>query len=91
VNVSLNSYVDEVKEFLDRVKNSDISTDNILKFLDVEYDLLKNSTTYDEKLKHQIYDMLFLLFEIAATRKLDLDEEWEKGRENKLKKYSERK
>jgi hypothetical protein len=38
-------------------------------------------------MRHQVYDMLFLLFEIAAQRGFDLDAEWNRGRERKEKKY----
>lgn len=34
-----------------------------------------------DKLRHQIYDMLFILFEIVADNKIDLDAEWDKGRQ----------
>lgn len=40
-----------------------------------------------DKLRHQIYDMLFILFEIAADNKFDLDAEWDKGRQRKKEKY----
>jgi hypothetical protein len=38
-------------------------------------------------MQHQIYDMMFLLFEIAAANNLDLDSEWQTGAIRKLENY----
>ena len=61
----------------------------ILGWLDEELAELKDATDRDDlpKLRHQIYDVLFLLFELAARFDLDLDAEWAAGRERKRVKY----
>ena len=55
--------------------------------LDGELTKLKESIGDRTELSHQIYDMTFLLFELAARFDLDLDAEWAKGRNRKQKKY----
>ena len=39
------------------------------------------------KVQHQLYDMIYLLFEIAAANDLDLDSEWQAGTKRKAEKY----
>ena len=87
--MSLNNYRDEARDFLEKigVKNNDI--EGKIKMLEEEFDLLKESINEPEKLNHQIYDMLFLLFEIASESNFDIDAEWNKGRIRKQKKYIE--
>ena len=60
-----------------------------IKWLEAEFQLLKDSIKANDKSKigHQVYDMLFLLFEISTDYDLDLDSEWNIGREKKQKKY----
>ncbi|MEG1798321.1 MAG: hypothetical protein RR262_17730, partial [Clostridium sp.] len=60
-----------------------------IKWLEEEFQLLKESVDANEtnKIRHQIYDMLYLLFEISADYDFDLDSEWNLGKEKKLKKY----
>ena len=55
--------------------------------LDEEVALLKSSIGDRENLCHQIYDVLFILFELAGRYDCDLDLEWEKGRCKKQEKY----
>ena len=38
--------------------------------------ILKASINEPSKLSHQVYDMLFLLFEIAFEFNIDIDSEW---------------
>ncbi len=87
--MSLNKYRDEAGEFLEKIgaKNNDI--EGKVKMLEEEFDLLKESINEPNKLNHQIYDMLFLLFEIASETNFDIDTEWNKGRIRKQKKYVE--
>ncbi|MPM54012.1 hypothetical protein SDC9_100784 [bioreactor metagenome] len=83
--MSLNFYIDEVREFMDKAGFSSEVEADIFKMLDEEFALLKSSYGNEEKMQHQIYDMLFLLFEIAAKHNMDLDSEWIKGRDKKKK------
>ena len=87
--MSLNHYKNEVKEFL--IQMNSLNGDNLQKisWLEEEFDLLKKAVQVSEKdrIEHQIYDMLYLLFEMAADNDFDLDKEWQAGRIRKLKKY----
>lgn len=86
--MSLNDYVDEVKRFMEKINIQDDSINLLMPMLEVEFDILKRTPVDNEsKFIHQIYDMLFLLFEMAAKYDMDLDEEWEKGRMKKETKY----
>ena len=85
----LNNYRDEVKEFL--IKMGSNNGDNVQKvnWLNEEFDLLKEAVNQceEDKIRHQLYDMLYLILEIAADNNFDLDEEWDKGRKRKQEKY----
>ena len=61
----------------------------ILGRLDEELAELRGATGRDDLpgLRHQIYDVLFLLFELAARFDLNIDAEWTNGRERKREKY----
>jgi len=87
--VSLNSYISEVRDFLEKANVSDQETTSKIRWLEEEFQLLKASIDMNEgdKIRHQIYDMLFLLFEISVDYNFDLDSEWEIGRERKRQKY----
>ncbi len=84
--MSLNAYRDEAGEFLNAVDPAGKeSVSDILAMLDQEYAALKAALDDPERLSHQVYDVLFLLFELAAKSSLDLDAEWAQGRDNKRK------
>lgn len=87
--MSLNDYKDEAGMFLKSIgaRNDESDIDARLSMLEEEFNILKEVTDNPDKLKHQIYDMLFILFEIASDHKFDLDSEWNKGRERKEEKY----
>ncbi len=53
--------------------------------LDDELQQLKTSASDPPKFQHKVYDVLFLLFELAARHNLDLDHEWDNGRLRKEK------
>jgi hypothetical protein len=61
-------------------------------WLEEEFKLLKAAVDENDlnKSRHQVYDMLFLLFEVSADYNFDLDKEWDLGRERKQKKYIDR-
>jgi hypothetical protein len=84
--MSLNTFRDEAGEFLaavDPAREEPVSA--IIDMLDREYAELKASLNDPALLSHEIYDMLFLLFELAAKNGCDLDAEWTQGRDNKRK------
>jgi hypothetical protein len=88
--MSLNKYRDEVGEFLDRISAREEPISRIIDMLDDEIALLKKSLSDRERLNHQLYDVLFILFEIAAMYNLDMDSEWTRGRDRKRARYLER-
>ena len=87
LNMDLNGYRDEVAEFLDKIAAREEPTSRVMDMLDEEIALLKESLDDRERLNHQLYDVLFLLFELAAMYNLDMDPEWAQGRERKRAKY----
>lgn len=87
--MSLNDYRDEAGVFLKKIgaRNDESDTEAKVKMLEEEFNILKEVVENQDRLKHQIYDMLFILFEIASDHKFDLDSEWNKGRKRKEEKY----
>lgn len=87
--MELNDYRDEAETFLKRIDNLGKNSDQKICWLQKEFDLLKtalkNSDT--KTISHQIYDMLYLLFEIAADHHCDLNREWNAGTKKKEEKY----
>lgn len=55
-----------------------------------DYRLLKSAVKNSDNkaISHQIYDMMYLLFEIAADNNSDLNREWIKGKAKKECKYT---
>ncbi len=87
--MSLNDYRDEAKEFLEKVGSENEPLEKDVERLEGELELLKQAEN-DSEIQHQTYDLLFILFGIAAKKDLNLDEEWRKGLKTK-KKYTEQK
>ena len=87
--MSLNSYKIEARDFLEKMNALNQGTEKKVKWLEEEFQLLKDSIELNDesKIRHQIYDMLFLLFEISADYDFDLDDEWDIGRVRKKQKY----
>ncbi len=87
--MALNDYRDEAGEFLKAIGADSQQIAKILGWLDKELAGLKDAAARDDQpeLRHQIYDIMFLLFELAARFDLDLDTEWASGREKKQAKY----
>lgn len=85
--MGLNEFRDEARGFLVGIGQSERKALEIVPMLDEEVALLKSSIGDREKLCHQIYDVLFLLFELAGQYDCDLDLEWEEGRKRKRNKY----
>lgn len=86
--MNLNDYRDEVEDFLEKVGSEDEPLSEDIDRLEEELEILRESLDSDPDLRHQIYDMIFILLSIAAKKDFDLEEEWRKGREKK-KKYIE--
>lgn len=91
--MTLNDYRDEAGEFMKAIGAGEEHVSKILDWLDEEVAALRNEAAERNlpRLRHQIYDVLFLLFELAARFDLDLDAEWAAGRQRKQEKYSKRK
>jgi len=87
--MSLNSYKDEVKSFLEKADFLNQETALKMEWLEEEFRLLKEAigANKPEWIRHQIYDMIFLLFEIAVDYDFDLDDEWNAGKKKKQEKY----
>lgn len=87
--MKLNDYRDEVKEFLIKIDALGKNQEQKLIWLEKEFDLLKSAVrNFDDKaISHQIYDMIYLLLEIAADNDCNLDKQWEIGQRNKHEKY----
>ena len=85
--MNLNLYRDEAKRFLEQIGAETEADEKIFQMLGDEIEELKKSIGDNVRTCHQVYDVLFLLFELAAKYDLDLDAEWEKGRQKKAAKY----
>lgn len=87
--MSLNNYTEEARDFLEKMNALNENIELKLKWLDEEFQLLNNAVEKKDKnkIQHQIYDMLFILFEISADYNLDLDNEWNFDRKRKQEKY----
>jgi len=87
--MDLNGYKEQAKEFLIKINALDESAAPKIRWLEQELRLLKDAveTNQQDKIRHQIYDMLYLLFEMAAEYDFDLVNEWDAGKEKKRVKY----
>lgn len=87
--MSLNEYKNEVREFLIRMDSLNGDNNQKITWLNEEFEILKMAVNASERdnIEHQVYDMLYLLFEIAADNNFDLDKQWQNGRERKQEKY----
>lgn len=87
--MSLNDYKNEVREFLIIMDCFNGNNHQKITWLNEEFELLKKAVNSLErdKIEHQLYDILYLIFEMAADNNFDLDKEWQKGRKRKQEKY----
>ncbi len=85
--MGLNAYREEVKAFIAARGARAASEDTLLQWLEEEVAELKAVRHDDPRLCHQIYDVMFLLFSLAADHGLDLDAEWEVGLRRSREKY----
>ena len=85
--LGLNDYRDEAGAFLAAVGADQEDVSRIVALLDEELDLLRKAVGGGRRVGHRTYDVLFLLFELAARFGVDVDAEWEAGRTRKATKY----
>jgi hypothetical protein len=86
--MSLNVYRDEADRFLRAIHAADGSLEEKIGMLQQELDILRQAQPEDAAvIRHHTYDLLFLVFEIAAQFGADLDAEWAAGRARKAEKY----
>ena len=85
--MGLNNFRDEAGDFIEIIGEANEPIDKTLEMLKEEMNELMNSKENPAQFRHQVYDMLFLLFESASKSGMDIDMEWEKGRQNKKRKY----
>jgi len=83
----LNRLRDEAGAFVEATGAGEEHVGRILGWLDEEMADLKASVGDDARLCHQVYDVVFLLMELAARFEVDLDAEWVAGRERKRRTY----
>ncbi|MDO4199958.1 MAG: hypothetical protein Q4D57_04320 [Clostridia bacterium] len=85
--MNLNDYKNEAKEFLIKIDNFGKNQSQKLVWLEKEFELLKSAVedADNQAISHQIYDMMYLLFEIAADNNCDLNSEWARGKSKKNK------
>lgn len=85
--MSLNIYRDEAGHFLAGIHTTNEPAEKKIIMLQHELDILKDNLNDDKIISHQVYDLFFLLFEIASQYNVDLDSEWLAGQSRKQKKY----
>ena len=85
--MSLNTYRDEAGHFLEAIQTLDEPIDKKIMMLEYELSTLKANIHDTSTVSHQVYDLLFILFEIASQYNLDLDSEWLSGQLRKQAKY----
>jgi hypothetical protein len=69
--LGLNKYRDEAGEFINRIGINEGFIPKIFEMLAEEMNLLKESREEPDKFRHQVYDMLFILFEIASIYQME--------------------
>ncbi len=85
--MSLNHYRDEAGRFLEAIHAAGEPVEEKIAMLENELQIMKDNMRCDGTLKHQVYDLLFILFEIAAQYDIDLDTAWTAGMRRKESKY----
>jgi hypothetical protein len=91
--MSLNEYKNEVKDFMISMKSLNGDNHQKVAWLQEEFEQLQKAVKKSDmkKVEHQIYDMFYLLFEMAADNDFDLDSEWSAGAHRKRVKYLDNK
>jgi hypothetical protein len=85
--MGLNAYRNEAGDFLRALSDADRSVSGILDMVEREVASLRAAVGDAPRLRHKVYDVLFLLFELGSVAGFDLDEEWEVSRPRLYAKY----
>lgn len=87
--MTLNEYKDEVKDFLLATGTLNGNNQQKVHWMEEEFELLKQAIgdNNKERIEHQIYDILYLVFEMAADNDVDLEKQWLIGKKKKQEKY----
>ena len=83
--MSLNNLRDQAADFLNKLKADKFTDADILHEIEQKLSMLKKSNAADQESCNQIYDIIYLLLELAAKHNYDLDAEWQKGQAKKQK------
>jgi len=83
--ITLNNYRDEVQHFLAHFDDKAFDPTTVVTLLEQELATLKANLNNKAIVDHQLYDLLFLLLELAVHNQTNLDAEWRKGQEKKKK------
>ncbi len=83
--MSFNDYRNEVQQFMSALKETQWPPATIIQALEQEIVILKANLNDKATVDHQLYDLLFLLLELAAHNQTDLDTEWNQGKAKKKK------
>lgn len=83
----LNLYKNEVLAFLNELGNARADISQMISMVDHKFARLKQVLSDECDPSHALYDVLFLLFELACECNVDLDKEWALGVQRKKKKY----
>jgi hypothetical protein len=67
------------------LKEDKFTEDDILNEIDNKLLIIRKFRDDDNEYRHQIYDILYLLLELAAKHNYYLDDEWQKGQIRKQK------
>jgi hypothetical protein len=84
--MGLNEFTAEARAFMENIGAQE-SADEILYMIQKGSKLLERVRDDPDALRHQLYDLMFLLFELAAKCDFDMDAEWSRGRDKKAIRY----
>lgn len=85
--MDLNFYKEQVQYFLDNLQEENWNISRKTSELKKEYEKLLSNINNRDVVSHHIYDILFILFEIACELDIDIENEWQKGTLRKQQKY----
>jgi hypothetical protein len=83
--MALNELKDEVQTFMTSLKNKCYDKKTIIELIDKDLLTLKENLNTKSIVDHKLYDLLFLIFELAVHNKTDLDLQWDEGKKRKNK------
>jgi hypothetical protein len=83
--MSLNNHRNDVQQFMLKLGDKAFDSPTVVNLIEQEVATLKTNLTNKTIVDHQIYDILFLLMELAVHNQTDLDSAWHAGQERKKK------